>query len=75
MSHSSHLPHQPHLYYLSHLSHPATLISMDDLKPMEAVLDEIENRMDVEAAEETLADYEKHGGVPLEQVVGNLGLK
>jgi hypothetical protein len=35
----------------------------------------MEYRSDVGAAKAALADYEKHGGVPLEDVVKRLGLE
>ena len=53
----------------------AAVVSTDDLKLLEAILDEMEYRSDVEAAKSALADYEKHGGVPLEEVVNRLGLE
>ena len=52
----------------------AAVVSTDDLKLLEAILDEMEYRSDVGTAKAALADYEKHGGVPLEDVVKRLGL-
>ena len=53
----------------------AALISVDDLKLLEATLNEIENSMDIEAARAALADYEEHGGALLEEAIERLGLK
>lgn len=53
----------------------AAVVAMDDLRLLEAILEEIEYREDVKAAESALEDYEKHGGTPLDQVEKRLGLK
>jgi prevent-host-death family protein len=53
----------------------AAVVAMDDLKLLEAILEEIEYREDIEAAKTALADYEKHGGVPIDDVLQRLGLK
>jgi prevent-host-death family protein len=53
----------------------AAVVSMDDLKLLEAVLEEIEYRQDLTAAESALVDYEAHGGTPLDEVEKRLGLK
>ena len=50
----------------------AAVVAMDDLKLLEAILEEIEYRTDVESAKAALADYDKHGGTSLEQVVERL---
>ena len=53
----------------------AAVVGIDDLKLLETILDEIDYQQDVEAAGAALADYEKHGGTPLEEALERLGLK
>lgn len=49
----------------------AALVSMDDL----ALLERIEDEADIKAARQALKDYEKHGGVPWEEIQKRLGMK
>jgi len=48
----------------------AALVSMDDLK----LLERIEDEADIKAARKALKDYEKHGGITLDEYKKKHGL-
>ena len=52
----------------------AVLVSVDDLKLFEKLLEELEDRLDVEEAERRLRE-EEGAAIPYEQVRRELGLK
>jgi prevent-host-death family protein len=52
----------------------AALIPMEDLKLLERLIEEEEDRLDIQAAQEALAEAEKVGTIPWEKVKAELGL-
>jgi antitoxin (DNA-binding transcriptional repressor) of toxin-antitoxin stability system len=52
----------------------AALIPTEDLKLLERLIEEEEDRIDIESAEEALVEAEKTGTIPWEKVKAELGL-
>lgn len=52
----------------------AALIPIEDLKLLERLIEEEEDRLDIQATEEALAEAEKVGTTPWEKVKAELGL-
>jgi antitoxin Phd len=52
----------------------AAIISVTDLRLLEQYMEELEDRIDIEEAQKALAEIEKEGTVPYEQVRRELGL-
>ena len=62
-------------YTLTRRGHEiAVMISVDEWKAISALLEQIEDREDIKAADSAYAQYLKEGGIPFEQAKKELGL-
>jgi len=50
------------------------IVSAEEMELLDAVLDSIEDEIDVPLVRERLAEMEREGGIPLEQLKAELGL-
>ena len=50
------------------------IITAEELELLEAVLDAIEDEIDIPLVKERIAEMEREGGIPLEQLEKELGL-
>ncbi|MCL5103299.1 MAG: type II toxin-antitoxin system Phd/YefM family antitoxin [Armatimonadetes bacterium] len=50
------------------------IISAEEMELLEAVLDAIEDEIDIPLVKERIAEMEREGGIPLEQLEKELGL-
>ena len=51
----------------------AGIVSVRDLKLLERYIEELENRIDIEEVEKTLAEIEREGTIPWQQAKRELG--